>query len=686
MIVSGLIITSAAVVYVIRQRRKNSRKKLTGTKYLKQPEIAVDKRNASIQSPFGNREIAGAGDDVALANYEKTLDRYLKLSVGALGLTTLDFLFKLPFLTLASIPILAYIFWGFVPIVYQQITKERRIGIDFINLLFGVLMLASGLVGLLAFVSTIYFGAEKVSLKTRDRSKKQLVDIFGGLPKMVWVLHDGVEIQRALDTLQAGDIVVVNAGEMIPADGVLLEGVSSIDQHALTGEAQPVEKEVGDPVFATTVVLSGRILVKIEQAGKTTVAAQIGEVMNNTAGYQSSVELRGEVIANKAIIPTLITGGLTTVLLGVHSGMAALTTYCGYNVRLTAPISLLNFLSLASKQGTLVKDGLALETIEKVDTVIFDKTGTLTQTQPHVGAIHPLDGYTEDDILSFAAGAEHRQSHPIAKAILQAAAAADLSVPDLAEAAYEVGYGLTVKLTNGHQIRVGSVKFMRMEAVDITPAVKKIQADCDTNGYTLIYVAVDDHLAGVIELHATLRPETSSIVQKLQQRGLRLYIISGDQEQPTRRLANQLGIDDYFAEVLPQDKARLVEQLQNEGRTVCFVGDGINDSIALKQADVSISLRGATTIATDAAQVILLDGTLQNLPTLFELVDSLNKNMKFNFASSVLPAAISLVGIYTLHFGIIKVVLIDSAGLFIGLANASLPALKQKLLNAQTKT
>jgi Cu2+-exporting ATPase len=220
---------------------------------------------------------------------------------------------------------------------------------------------------------------------------------------------------------------------------------------------------------------------------------------------------------------------------------------------------------------------------------------------------------------------------------------------------------------------VGSERFMALEAVSMPAEAKALQTSKHQDGFSLVYVAVDNKIGGSIELRPTVRPEAKQIIDGLKQRHMELYIISGDHEKPTQHLARSLGIEHYFAETLPEDKASLISQLQQEGKSVCFVGDGINDSIALKKANVSISLRGASTIATDTAQIVLMDESLNQLPHLFDLALELDANMRDNFMASVVPGIICISGVYFLHFGVLAANLIYFIGLTAGVANAMSP-------------
>lgn len=523
----------------------------------------------------------------------------------------------------------------------------------------------------------LYYGGEKLLMVTEDRSKKGLIEVFSKQPRTVWLLRDGAEVERPFSEVSRGDVVVVGAGGFMPVDGTVVEGLASIDQHMLTGEAQPVEKAPGDPVYASTVILGGKVHVRVDKAGDETVAAKIGEILNRTASFQLALQSKGTKLAHDAAGPTLLLGGVALLIRGPESGLAILNSTFGVNMRLTSPVAMLNLLNIASSGAILLKDGRSLELLPEVDTVLFDKTGTLTMSQPNVAAIHRAGPFDEERLLVFAAAAEHRQTHPIALAIVAEARARGLTIPEIENARYEVGYGLKVEMEE-QRIQVGSERFMRLEGIDVPPEMMARQAESHVQGHSLIMVAVDGRLAGAIELQPTIRPEAEAVIQALRKRGLKAVIISGDQEEPTRRLAERLGIDRYFANVLPEGKASLVAQLQAEGRAVCFVGDGINDSIALKKANVSVSLRGATTAATDAAQVVLMQESLQQLPLLFELGDEMDRTQRMGYAASTIPGYINVAGVFLLGWGFNTAIAINVLSLAVGVGVALAPTFRLK--------
>jgi Cu2+-exporting ATPase len=243
------------------------------------------------------------------------------------------------------------------------------------------------------------------------------------------------------------------------------------------------------------------------------------------------------------------------------------------------------------------------------------------------------------------------------------------------EAAYQVGYGIQVKLEET-VVRVGSARFLQQEGISLPTEVESLQTQCETQGHSLVYVALNDQLGGVLELQPALRPEAKEVINYLKEKGISLYIISGDHEQPTRQLAGELGIEHYFAETLPEQKADLIAELRANGKFVCFVGDGINDAIALKQANVSISLRGASTAATDTAQIILMDGNLNKLKPLFEIAQAFESNMRTNYWLTIVPGVICLGGLFFLHISVVGGMATYYAGKVAGLGNTMLPLVK----------
>jgi len=429
----------------------------------------------------------------------------------------------------------AYAYSFLLKKAYETVVHERRVNGD---VLISIVTMGSIIGGLyMAIGLAVWQGAlmRWLLAKTNNHSRKGLVNLLGEQPRSVWIMSEDTtgdtEIEIPFEQLKIGDQVVVVAGQMISIDGTISTGIASIDQHMLTGEGQPAEKSIGEPVFASTVVLSGRITVRVEQTGPDTVAAQMGHILNNTADFDLSIKSKVESFLRKIVPGFLVLSAVCLPWIGLNRSLAVLWGMPAYRMFVLGPMSMLNYLHILSGRGILIKDGRSLEHLNDVDTVVFDKTGTLTTDTPIVSQIEICpdlpDEFSQDALLTYAAAAEFRQTHPVALAILQAADMRELEVPQVDDIHYEVGYGVKVNL--GDQvIRVGSDRFMKMCEIPIPAEIKERQAQCHREGYSLVYVAIDERLGGAIELRPTIRPETKEVIQSLGESGKSLYIISGD--------------------------------------------------------------------------------------------------------------------------------------------------------------
>ena len=566
---------------------------------------------------------------------------------------------------------------------YNVAFKEKRAGVDILDAVVISMCLLGGEIVAGAFMCWCLGLGRKLLKKTQDTSRKMLLDVFGKQPRFVWVLRDGVEVELPLEDLRVDDIVAVKTGEVIPVDGFVCEGFCMVDQHILTGESAPVEKGLGDRVYASTVMVAGKINICVEKTGSETTSAQIGRILNETLDYKLKSQTRGEALADRAVIPTISLGALAGASLGMGGAMAVINCDLGTGIRIAAPLGMLTSLNLCAQHGILVKDGRALEGLTRIDTILFDKTGTLTRERPEVGRILTFHGFEPNTIIQYAAAAEYKFTHPIARAIQEKFAELNLPLPETDDSKYHVGFGITVAV-EGHTVRVGSARFLERESIPVPESLQSELAEIHAMGNSAILLAVDDRLAGAMELQASHRPEVKDVIDGLRKRGVRqMVIISGDHEAPTKRMAEMLGMDRYFAGVLPQDKAKYVELLQKEGRTVCFVGDGINDTIALKKADVSISLRGASSIATDTAQVVFMQESLGNLCNLLDIARGMDSNVKRSWKLIVVPNSFCVAGVFTLGFGLWYSVLFNNVTILASLVNGLLPLRKAAEIKAE---
>ena len=607
-------------------------------------------------------------------NHQKTR-RNLQISLGAIGLALLGSVYSV--FTIPSIFAILYLFRGMFKIIWMDLKRGYYLSTLLMSAMILLGLIATGQLVLASLLGLIGGFFAKIINRIESNTQQQLINIFSDHPTQVWLLRNGVEIQLDFEAIQIGDMVIVNAGEVIPVDGVIQSGTAQIDQHILTGESQPVEKCTGDSVFASTLLLSGRISVRVETSGEDSVAAKIGKILDKTQSYKDTQMTRGREIANHFLPVTMGLSVITLPLLGAKSAVAILSAGLGSSMSFLGSMSILSYLQILSRNSILVKDGRVFELLSQVDTVVFDKTGTLTLEQPTLGKIHAFGDYSETTVLRYAASAEYRQPHPVAKAILARAEKEQLQIPESDAASYATGYGIKVTV-DGLLIRVGSARFLQREGIEISDTLNPIEKQAEVNGYSLIYVGIDQQLAGIFEIQPTLRPEAKKVIQFLKQRGLKLYIISGDHDEPTRKMAQALGIDDYFSETLPENKAELVNGLRQNGQFVCFIGDGINDAIALKSAQVSISIKGASSAATDTAQIVFMDSTLSHLEQLFHLADKYEDTMKSNLAISIIPGVITIGGVYLLHFGAATGMGLFYFGMIVGLGNVFWPLAKHQ--------
>jgi Cu2+-exporting ATPase len=644
---------------------------------LKEKIVSLLGNKDELQSPDANRLKEFRRPD------EKTINKDIGVTLTSMGFATAAIPF--PLMTLPAEITLLYSS-RYVFICAYRMLKSGKIGVDLLTSLAILGCLASGYIFIGGLVNLIFFISMKLLIKVSDDSRGKLTDVFSQIPKFVWMETDGVEVRIPFQGIKPEDLIIVNAGETIPVDGIIVKGMASIDQHMMTGEAAPAERSEGEKVFALTTVLSGRIVISVECAGKDTTVSKIGEILDNTVDFQSTTELRMISLADKTVPPTLIMSGVALLLTGPYGAVAVLNAHFKYRFMLVTPVSIMNFLKVASGNGILIKDGRSLDLLPKIDTIVFDKTGTLTEEQPRIGTILCCGEHNEDDLLRYTAIAESKQTHPIAMAIMQEAEERGLDIPIFQNSDYRAGYGIAVQI-DGDTVHVGSHRFMQAEGISLPQDVVTKQELCHDKGHSLVMTAVNQKIIGVIELIPALRPEAEEVIRSLQnlQQIKEMYLISGDHDAPTRTLAKQLGIENYYAETSPEDKAKIIKKLREAGKFICYVGDGINDALAMKNSNLSVSLRGASTIATDTARIILMDQGLGQIPFLFDLALDFQKNSNLMFALIASPTAIGMGCVFLSGMGIMGTTLLGLSGLLAATGLVMTPLLKYSDKNEPRK-
>ena len=395
----------------------------------------------------------------------------------------------------------------------------------------------------------------------------------------------------------------------MPVDGTVVRGEALVNQQTMTGEALPVERRAGDTVFAATVVEHGDVDVRVDRLGFDTAVGRIVRAVEDAAGRKSEIQRLAERLADRDVGRTLVLAALGAGFArSLDAATAIMVADYGLAARVGIPTAILTSITRASRAGILIKGPSALENLARVNTVVFDKTGTLTSGTPRVARVvaYPR-GLSERDLVRLAAAAERGFDHPVARAVARLASEYRIDPPIATSTAETVGLGLDVQV-DGARVLVGSRRFMESRDVSLAAAIRD-EAASHAVGAAPTFVAVDGRLAGMLVLEDELRPEAPAAVLALRARQMRnVIMLSGDHPEPSRVIAETLGLKHHYADLLPEDKARLIRDMRAEGRVVAMVGDGVNDALALREADVGIAVHGGAAVAVEVADVVLLRG------------------------------------------------------------------------------
>jgi heavy metal translocating P-type ATPase len=512
----------------------------------------------------------------------------------------------------------ATIILGAIPVyqrAWEAIEKERQLTIDFLDGLALTLHTAQGHFFAPAFMLGLVEGGEAIRDMTARGSERASLDLLGCLNKTAFVIRDGQVVEIPTPDVVPGDHVIVYPGDQIPVDGAVLEGTGIIDQCKLTGESVPVTRREGEEVFASTLLVDGTLTILAERTGNNTRAGVIVNLMQAAPVHDTRVENYAAQVANQFVIPTLLIGtGVGLASGNLNRAIALLTLDFGTGIRVSVPTTILSALTYAARNGVLIRSGRAIEILASIDTIVCDKTGTLTIGHAGVNDIDVMDArFTKDEVLCYAATAEQGLTHPIAEAIVHESKDRQIALKETEDWEYKVGLGAAAKI-DGMQIIVGSPRFMKQENIDLEEYDIRYP-DAKSGGQSLVYVAGDGKLLGVIRYSDPPRPESKEVIAQLKRMGISLYMLTGDVTRVAESIARNLGMDpnNVVSEAFPEKKVEVVRGLHDGGRTVAFCGDGINDSAALAYADVSVSFAGATDIARETADVVLMEDDLRGL-------------------------------------------------------------------------
>lgn len=468
--------------------------------------------------------------------------------------------------------------------------------------------------------------------KTSEAIKK----LLGLQPKVAIVLRDGQEKEIPIEEVAVGDIIVVKPGQKIPVDGIVIEGHSSVDESMITGESIPVEKIKGSEVIGATINKTGSFKFKATKVGKDTTLAQIIKLVEEAQGSKAPIQELADKIS-AYFVPAVVVIGILAFIIWFLAGqsfvfsltvfIAVLIIACPCALGLATPTAVIVGLGLGAQNGILIRNAASLQIAHRINAVVFDKTGTLTKGEPQVTDVIAYDGQ-EKDILGVAAAVEKNSEHPLADAIIKAAGARNIELKDTEEFKTIPGKGIEATLGN-NRILLGNRRLMQDEAIDIS----KIEEDLkkiENEGKTVMLVASNNRIIGLIAVADTLKEYSKEAVVALKKLGKQIIMITGDNRITAQAIARRLGIDRVFAEVLPQDKANEVKKLQDEGLKVAMVGDGINDAVALAQADLGIAIGTGTDVAVESGDIILIKDDLRDAVVAMDLSRYAIKKMKQN--------------------------------------------------------
>jgi P-type Cu+ transporter len=491
-----------------------------------------------------------------------------------------------------------------------------------------------------AVIVTLVLLGQVLELQAREGTGKAIRALLDLAPKTARVIRaDGSEEVVPLDGILVGDNLRVRPGEKVPVDGIVLEGRSSVDESMITGEPLPVEKVAGNPVTGATINGTGSFIIKATRVGHNTMLAQIVQMVAAAQRSRAPIQKYADWVAG-LFVPVVIAiaaisfaawaiwGPPPALSYGLVAAVSVLIIACPCALGLATPLSVMTATGRGAQVGVLIKNAEALERFEKVDTLIIDKTGTLTQGKPRLVAVLPKAGHAEEDILRLAATLERGSEHPLAEAIVQGAEDRGVPLGDMID--FEAVTGEGVKgLVDGKKVALGNAKLIAdlgLEAGSLVATADQRRDD----GETVMYVSIEGAVAGLVCVADPIKETTPAALQALHQLGFRIIMATGDNERTAKAVATRLGIDDVRADVLPENKARLIAELQRQGCKVAMAGDGVNDAPALAQADVGIAMGTGADVAIESAGVTLLKGNLEGIVRARRLAEATMRNIRQN--------------------------------------------------------
>ena len=488
-----------------------------------------------------------------------------------------------------------------------------------------------------AMILTLITVGKMLEARSKGRTTDALKSLMKLAPKTATLVREGKEIQVSVDQVRKGDIFLVRPGENIPVDGVVLDGISAVNESALTGESIPVDKEAGDPVSAATLNQSGFLKCQASRVGEDTTLSRIIQMVSDAAATKAPIAKVADRVSG-VFVPAVIGIAAVTILIWLMAGQTAgfalargisvLVISCPCALGLATPVAIMVGNGMGAKNGILFKTAVSLEETGKMEIVALDKTGTITSGEPRVTDLLPAEGVTEEELLTLAWHLEKKSEHPLARAVIQRAEETGLAGgPEIADFQAVAGNGLSGRLGEDRLIG-GNLKFIR-EYAEVPADLQRKAQGLAEEGKTPLFFARNGRLAGIIAVADVIKEDSPRAVKELQNMGIRVVMLTGDNERTARAIGRQAGVDEVIAGVLPEGKESVIRRLKKQGK-VAMVGDGINDAPALTRADMGIAIGAGTDIAIDAADVVLMKSRLSDVPAAIRLSRATLRNIHEN--------------------------------------------------------
>jgi len=490
--------------------------------------------------------------------------------------------------------------------------------------------------------------------RARGQTSEAIKKLIGMQPKTALVIRNGSEVEISVDDVQVGDLILVRPGERVAVDGIIRQGYSSIDESMITGESIPVEKKVGDEVIGATINKTGSFQFEATRVGKDTTLAQIIRLVEEAQGSKAPIQRLADVIASY-FVPIVIGIATATFIIWYFVGPAPALTFailnfvavliiaCPCALGLATPTAITVGTGKGAEHGVLIRSGEALERSHKIRTVLLDKTGTLTQGKPEVIEVVAIPSSSRGEVLRLAASAEHGSEHPLAEAIIRAASEEKLELSSASDFSAVPGHGVEASV-EGKKLILGNLRLVKDRGLSLNGLEEEANRLWE-KGKTVMFLGIDKQVVGIIAVADTLKPGAKEALAALHQMGIETVMLTGDNRRTAEAIAREVGIDRVLAEVLPEHKAQEVKKLQEEGKVVAMVGDGINDAPALAQADIGIAIGTGTDVAMETGDITLISGDLTGVVTAISLskrtMRTIKQNLFWAFAynSALIPVA-----------------------------------------------